>query len=75
MPWTMGGSDGSDSAGDGLPAGGPLNSPIPVSIVCIGAGVSGIATAIRVQETMKNYDFTIFEKNHDLGGTWLENRW
>jgi monoamine oxidase len=75
MTWTMGGSDGGGSGGDELPAGGPLNSPTPVSIVCIGAGVSGIATAIRVQETMENYDLTIFEKNHDLGGTWLENRW
>lgn len=43
--------------------------------MCIGAGVSGIATAIRVQETMKDIDLDIYEKNHDLGGTWLENRY
>ncbi|KAF2094347.1 flavin-binding monooxygenase [Rhizodiscina lignyota] len=52
----------------------PLNSRSRVSVVCIGAGVSGIATAIRVQETLENCDFTIYEKNGDLGGTWLENR-
>jgi cation diffusion facilitator CzcD-associated flavoprotein CzcO len=53
----------------------PLNTSSPVSVVCIGSGVSGIATAIRVQETLQNCDFTIYEKNDDLGGTWLENRY
>ncbi|KAL9108350.1 MAG: hypothetical protein Q9227_006810 [Pyrenula ochraceoflavens] len=48
----------------------PLNSASPVSVVCIGAGVSGLATAIRVQETLQNCDFAIYEKNDDLGGTW-----
>ena len=58
-----------------LPKGGSLNSPSRLSIVCIGAGVSGIVTAIRVQETMKGIDLDVYEKNHDLGGTWLENRY
>ncbi|KAJ5970738.1 uncharacterized protein N7479_000656 [Penicillium vulpinum] len=53
----------------------PLNSAAPVSVVCIGAGVSGIVTAIRIQERLQNCEFTIFEKNDDLGGTWLENRY
>ena len=53
----------------------PLFTRSKVSVVCIGAGVSGIATAIRVQETLHNCDFAIYEKNGDLGGTWLENRY
>ena len=53
----------------------PLNSSAPVSIACIGSGVSGIATAIRIQESLQNVSFTIYEKNNDLGGTWLENRY
>lgn len=53
----------------------PLNSRSPVSVVCIGAGVSGLATAIRAQETLKHCDLDIYEKNADLGGTWLENRY
>lgn len=53
----------------------PLNTKSKVSVVCIGAGVSGLATAIRMQETMENCDFAIYEKNGDLGGTWLENRY
>lgn len=51
----------------------PLNSSASVSVVCIGSGVSGIATAIRIQENLKSCDFTIYEKNDDLGGTWLGN--
>jgi cation diffusion facilitator CzcD-associated flavoprotein CzcO len=57
-----------------LPQGGPLNSPSRISIVCIGAGVSGIATAVRIQERLTDCGFDIYEKHHDLGSTWLENR-
>lgn len=53
----------------------PLNTPGRVSVACIGVGVSGIAAAIRAQETLEECDFTIYEKNSDLGGTWLENRY
>jgi len=68
---------GANSAGgeDGHEEEKPLNSESRVSVVCIGAGVSGIATAIRVQESMEHCDFDIYEKNADLGGTWLENRY
>jgi len=53
----------------------PLYSKAPIKVVCIGAGVSGLATAVRVQQTLKNVDFEIYEKNAELGGTWLENRY
>lgn len=53
----------------------PLDAPSRVSIICIGAGVSGIALAIEAQENIKDCDFTIYEKNSDVGGTWLENRY
>ena len=53
----------------------PLNARCRVNVVCIGAGVSGLATAIRVQETLRDCDLDIYEKNADLGGTWLENRY
>lgn len=53
----------------------PIFSPKHVSIVCIGGGVSGIALAIEAQKTLKNFQLDIYEKNHDLGGTWLENNY
>lgn len=53
----------------------PIFTPQHASIVCIGAGVSGIALTIALQQTMDNYTLEIFEKNNDVGGTWLENRY
>ncbi len=40
-------------------------------VVIIGAGLTGLCTAIRLQEM--GIPFTILEKNAELGGTWLEN--
>lgn len=39
--------------------------------VIIGAGMSGIAAAHRLDQA--GVEFTIFDKNDDVGGTWLEN--
>jgi ribulose 1,5-bisphosphate synthetase/thiazole synthase len=47
----------------------------PIKVICIGAGLSGILAGIRFPQRIKNLDFTIYDKNHDVGGTWLENRW
>lgn len=40
-------------------------------VVIVGAGMSGILAAIRLKEA--GLDFVIYEKNADVGGTWLEN--
>jgi NADH dehydrogenase FAD-containing subunit len=42
-------------------------APQYVSIVCIGAGISGIALAIELQQKLENYDLCIYEKNPDIG--------
>ena len=44
-----------------------------LSVAIIGAGVSGIAAAIRCRQA--GIPFEVFEKNRDVGGTWLENRY
>ena len=41
----------------------------PVAV--IGAGMSGILAAHRLQQA--GVPFVVYEKNHDVGGTWLEN--
>jgi 4-hydroxyacetophenone monooxygenase len=46
---------------------------VDFSVAVIGAGMSGLLAAHRLQQAC--IDFTIYEKNDDVGGTWLENRY
>jgi 4-hydroxyacetophenone monooxygenase len=48
-----------------------LAPEIPFTVAVIGAGLSGIATAHRLQQA--GLDYVVFEKNPDVGGTWYEN--
>jgi 4-hydroxyacetophenone monooxygenase len=43
----------------------------PFSVLVVGAGISGLCAAVRLQEA--GIPFEIVEKNDDLGGTWYEN--
>ncbi|MEI9929035.1 MAG: NAD(P)-binding protein [Rhizomicrobium sp.] len=42
-----------------------------MKVVIIGAGMSGILSAIRLKQA--GVPFTIVDKNADVGGTWFEN--
>ncbi|WP_206612412.1 flavin-containing monooxygenase [Prescottella agglutinans] len=44
---------------------------IDFSVAIIGAGISGMAAAHRLQQA--GIDYTVFEKNTEVGGTWWEN--
>jgi 4-hydroxyacetophenone monooxygenase len=46
-------------------------APRGFRVVIIGAGLSGMCTAIKLQAA--GIDFVILEKDGDIGGTWLEN--
>jgi hypothetical protein len=46
----------------------------PLHVLVAGAGPSGIAMAIQLMK-LPNVTFQLVEKNHDVGGTWLENRY
>ncbi|KAI9708230.1 MAG: hypothetical protein M1820_004184 [Bogoriella megaspora] len=46
-----------------------------IRVLTIGAGVSGILMAYKIQKEMRNVDHVIYEKNAEIGGTWLENRY
>ncbi len=43
-------------------------------VVVIGAGVSGLIAAVRLRDEL-GVRVTVLEKNDDVGGTWLENRY
>jgi 4-hydroxyacetophenone monooxygenase len=43
------------------------------SVAIIGAGESGLLTALRLQQA--GVPFTIYEKNAEVGGTWYENNY
>jgi 4-hydroxyacetophenone monooxygenase len=45
----------------------------PFRVAVIGAGISGIAAAYRLQQA--HLDFAVYEKNDEVGGVWWENRY
>ncbi len=51
--------------------------PRPVRVIVVGAGISGIAAVKLFKERLHDLpvSLTLYEKNHDVGGTWLENRY
>lgn len=68
--------DPSDGPGNKyVPRHAAIHEPRRMRLVCIGAGIAGIAAAHRYQQHCENVEFAIYEKNHDVGGTWLENRY
>jgi cation diffusion facilitator CzcD-associated flavoprotein CzcO len=43
----------------------------PIKVICIGAGISGLCLAYKMEKLLESFQLTIYEKNHDVGGTWL----
>ncbi|EFQ97210.1 4-hydroxyacetophenone monooxygenase [Nannizzia gypsea CBS 118893] len=46
-----------------------------IKVLTIGAGISGIMMAYNIQKHCPNVEHVVYEKNYDIGGTWLENRY
>lgn len=54
----------------------PLGTPRNLSIICVGAGFSGLALAHQVASgQLEDVQLTVYEKNSAVGGTWFENRY
>ncbi|KAF9447964.1 FAD/NAD(P)-binding domain-containing protein, partial [Macrolepiota fuliginosa MF-IS2] len=53
----------------------PIHDQRPIKIACIGAGAAGLIFAYKLQRSFENFDLTLYEKNEDIGGTWLENKY
>jgi hypothetical protein len=52
----------------------PFGISRPMKVIHIGAGASGICFAKFAHDRLQNVDVVLYEKNMDVGGTWLENR-
>lgn len=46
-----------------------------IRVLTIGAGISGILMAYQLQKHCENVEHVVYDKNEDVGGTWLENRY
>ncbi|KAK5123775.1 hypothetical protein LTR85_002411 [Meristemomyces frigidus] len=53
----------------------PYGTKRPLRVVLMGAGASTLNFLKKAEEQMQNLKITVYEKNHDVGGTWLENRY
>ncbi|RFU36301.1 Flavin-containing monooxygenase, partial [Scytalidium lignicola] len=56
----------------------PLRLNRKIRIVCIGAGFAGITIAYKIAHDLKledTIDLKIYEKQQDVGGTWLANHY
>lgn len=53
----------------------PLFEKRPIRMICVGAGAAGLQIAYKAERALENVTLQIYEKNHDIGGTWLENRY
>ncbi|GAB7354446.1 hypothetical protein MBLNU459_g4934t1 [Dothideomycetes sp. NU459] len=51
----------------------PVDQVRKLRVAIIGAGLSGILGGILLPAKVPGIELTIFEKNQDVGGTWLEN--
>lgn len=52
-----------------------IDETLPLKVIYLGAGVSGIVAAIKLPEYVPNIELTIYEKNADVGGTWYASLW
>ena len=53
----------------------PYGAKKKMRIAMLGAGISGINFFKFAEEKLDNVEIICYEKNYDVGGTWLENRY
>ena len=79
-PTANGAADGSHamnahSSGDVTIREEPYGTKKKMRIALLGAGVSGLNFFKFAEEKLENVEIVCYEKNSDVGGTWLENRY
>ena len=51
----------------------PMGTKRSMRVLVLGAGASGINFLKVAGDKLQNVELICYEKNHDVGGTWLEN--
>lgn len=51
----------------------PMGTKRQMKVIVLGAGASGINFCKTARDRLENVEVMCYEKNHDVGGTWLEN--
>lgn len=51
------------------------SQPRKLRIVHVGAGATGLCAAYKLERQMTEYDLVCYDKNSEVGGTWLQNRY
>lgn len=49
------------------------SQPMPIRIIHVGAGATGLCTAYKMERQLSNYELVCYEKNSGIGGTWFES--
>jgi cation diffusion facilitator CzcD-associated flavoprotein CzcO len=44
-------------------------------IIHVGAGATGLCAAFKLERQLTDYELVCYDKNHEVGGTWLQNRY
>lgn len=53
----------------------PYGTKRKIRVVLMGAGASSLNFFKKAEEEMQDLEIVCYEKNKDIGGTWLENRY
>ncbi|RAR03872.1 FAD/NAD(P)-binding domain-containing protein [Stemphylium lycopersici] len=53
----------------------PMGTKTKVKVILMGAGASSLNFFKKAEEELEKVEMVCYEKNHDVGGTWLENRY
>ncbi|KAJ4290394.1 hypothetical protein N0V90_010610 [Kalmusia sp. IMI 367209] len=53
----------------------PMGTKKKIKVILMGAGASSLNFFKKAEEEMTDLEIVCYEKNHDVGGTWLENRY
>lgn len=49
------------------------SQPRKLRIIHVGAGATGLCTAYKMERQLTDYELVCYEKNAEIGGTWLES--